>query len=157
MQALRKRFFSPAEAAGLFGDTDARDQDAIARLALSDDKTLTSSQRLQRLAELDRSLPPALQEERVAPQRVLKLEEQVAAARAAGASEDDIFRLRAAAVDLPAASRLAQLDQEQAAWLRRIAAYRSESGRLGAHPAALQQIRDSLFTPGEQNRLGAYE
>jgi lipase chaperone LimK len=157
MQALRKRFFSPAEAAGLFGDIDARDQDAIARLALSDDKTLTSSQRQQRLAELDCRLPPALQEERVAPQRVLKLEEQVAAARAAGASEDDIFRLRAAAVDLPAASRLAQLDQEQAAWLRRIAAYRSESGRLGAHPAALQQLRDSLFTPGEQKRLGAYE
>lgn len=157
MQELRKRYFSPTEAAGLFGDTDARDQDAIARLALVDDKSLSPAQRLQRMAELDRSLPPTLQEERTAPQRVLNVEQQVATARNGGASDDDIFRLRAAAFDPQAASRLAQLDREQADWLRRVAAYRSASAGLGGDQAAIQQLRDSLFTSWEQKRLGAYE
>jgi len=157
MQELRKRYFSPTEAAGLFGDTDARDQDAIARLEVVDDKTLSPAQRLQRLADLDRKLPPALQEERTTPQRVLSVEQQVEAARKGGASEDELYRLRAAAFDLQAASRLAQLDREQADWLRRIAAYRSASAGLAGSPAAIQQLRDNLFTSFEQKRLGAYE
>ncbi|WP_156401520.1 lipase secretion chaperone [Duganella sp. Root1480D1] len=157
MQELRKRYFSAAEAAGLFGDTDARDQDAIARLALMDDKNLTPAQRLQRMAELDRNLPPALREERSAPLRVLSVEQQVSAARGSGASDDDVFRLRAAAFDPQAASRLALLDQEQAAWLRRVAAYRSASAGLSEYQAAVQQLRDNLFTSSEQKRLGAYE
>ena len=157
MQDLRKRFFSPTEAAGLFGDTDARDLDAIARLELVDDKTLTPSQRLQKMADLDRNLPPALLQERAAPLRIVNVEQQVEAARGAGASDDDIFRLRSAAFDPQAASRLAQLDREQAEWLRRVAAYRSARAGLGGNPAAIQQLRDSLFTSWEQKRLGAYE
>jgi len=157
MQQLRKRYFSPTEAAGLFGDTDARDQDAIARLELVDDKTLSPAQRLQRMADLDRQLSAALQEERSAPQRVLNVEQQVETARKGGAGEDELFRLRAAAFDPQAASRLAQLDREQADWLRRIAAYRSASAGMAGNPAALQQLRDSLFTSFEQKRLGAYE
>ena len=157
MQQLRKRYFSPGEATGLFGDTDARDQDAIARLELVDDKTLSPAQRLQRMADLDRKLPAALQEERTAPQRVLNVEQQVEMARKGGAGEDELFRLRAAAFDPQAASRLAQLDREQADWLRRIAAYRSASAGMAGNPAALQQLRDSLFTSFEQKRLGAYE
>ena len=157
MQDLRQRYFSRTEADGLFSDTDARDQDAIARLELVDDKTLTPGQRLQRMADLDRNLPPALQEERSAPQRVLKLEEQVETARSNGAGEDEVYRLRAAAFDPQAANRLAQLDREQADWLRRVAAYRSASANLGGNPAAIQQLRDRLFTSWEQKRLGAYE
>lgn len=157
MHTLRKRYFTPAESAALFGDTDARDQDAIARLEVTGDKALSPVQRQERLAEADSRLPPALREERDAPMRVLKLEEQVESARADGASEDDIFRLRASAIDPQAASRLAQLDQEQQQWLRRIADYRSASANLAGNPAAIQQLRDSLFTPGEQKRLGAYE
>jgi len=157
MQELRKRHFSPAEAAGLFGDTDARDQDAIARLEVVDDKTLSPAQRLQRMADLDRKLPPALQEERTAPQRILNIEQQVETARKGGAGEDELFRLRAAAFDPQAAGRLAQLDREQADWLRRIAAYRSASAGLAGNQAAIQQLRDSLFTSFEQKRLGAYE
>jgi len=157
MQALRKRFFTPAESASLFGDTDARDLDAIARLDLAGDKSLTPAQRQERMAELDRKLPPALREERSASQRFLKLEEQVETARSGGASEDDIFRLRARALDPQAAGRLAQLDHEQADWLRRIAEYRSASSNLAGNQAAIQQLRDNLFTPGEQKRLGAYE
>ncbi|WP_229204787.1 lipase secretion chaperone [Duganella sp. CF458] len=157
MQELRKRYFSPVETAGLFGDTDARDQDAIARLALADDKSLTPAQRLQKMADLDRNLPAGLQEERTAPQRVLNVEQQVEAARNGGASDDEVFRLRAAAFDPQAANRLAQLDREQAEWVRRVAAYRSASTALGGNPAAIQQLRDSLFTSWEQKRLGAYE
>lgn len=157
MQGQRQRFFTSAEAAGLFGDSDARDLDAIARLELMDNKALAPQQREERLAELDRRLPPELQAERAEPLRIVTLEERVAAARAGGAGEDDIFRLRASALDPQAANRLAQLDREQADWLRRIAAYRSEASRLGGNPAALQQLRDSFFTPFEQKRLGAYE
>ncbi len=157
MQALRKRYFTGAEIDGLFSDSDARDLDAVARLELADNKTLTPEQLRLRMEELDRRLPPSLQEERSAPQRVLKLDEQVQAARAAGAGEDDIFRLRAAALDPSAADRLGQLDREQAEWLRKVAAYRAESSRLAGDKAAMQRLRDSIFTSNEQKRLGAYE
>jgi len=157
MQALRRRYFTSAESVELFSDTDARDQDAIARLAATEDKTLTPAQRQDRLAEADRRLPPELRAERETPMRLLKLEEQVDGARVAGASEDDIFRLRASAIDPQAAGRLAQLDREQAEWRRRIAAYHAASANLAGNPAVIQQLRDSLFTPGEQKRLGAYE
>lgn len=161
MQQLRQAWFSETEIAGLFGDSDAYDGDAIERLDIAADATLTPDQRKDKLAALDRKLPPAMREDRDAPTRVLRLEEQVAQLRSKGAGDNGIYRLRATALSPEAAARLADLDREEGEWQRRITAYQAQRRALAADgtadAAALQQLRDAGFSAAEQKRLGAYE
>lgn len=157
-QTLRRQFFSASEIAGLFGFSDDYDRDALARIEISHDSKLSQEQRSAQLVALDKRLTPAMREERDAPLRVIKTEEAVARLRGQGATEDEVYRLRAAAFSPEGASRLAELDREEAQWQGRIAAYLGERAKLP--PAAdpmLQQLRDKHFNADEQRRLGAYE
>ncbi|MFL6659398.1 MAG: lipase secretion chaperone [Massilia sp.] len=158
MQTLRQQYFTPAEIAGLFGFSDAYDLDALARIDISSDTTLTPAQRAEKLAVLDSKLSPAMREEREAPTRVLRTEESVRKLREQGATDDEVYRLRAAAFSTEAASRLADLDREEANWKQRIGAYLAERAQLppGAD-ALLQQVRNKYFSAEEQRRLPAYE
>jgi lipase chaperone LimK len=166
MQEARSHFFSAKESQALFGFDDAYDMDAVARLEISQNKSLTDAQKLEKLAALDAALPPALREARDAPLKVVKLEESVQKMRTQGASEDDIYRMRAAALTPEAASRLAEVDQEEATWKSRIASYLAERNKLTAtganlseadRLAAIKQLREARFTVDEQKRLAAYE
>jgi lipase chaperone LimK len=160
MQQLRSTYFSPAEIAGLFSAGDIYDLDAIARLEISSDTSLSDAERTQKLADLDARLPAAARAEKDAPTRVLRLEETVTSARARGADDNEIYRLRSAALSPSAAARFADLDREEADWQRRISAYQTERRQLQqttATETALQQLRDTGFTPEEQKRLPAYE
>jgi lipase chaperone LimK len=157
-QKLRAQFFSPSEAAGLFGFSDAYDADALARIEISQDPKLTAAQRAEKLAALDRNLSPAMREEREAPVRVIRTEEAVAKLREQGATDDEVYRLRAAAFSPEGAARLAELDREEALWKQRIASYLAERKAVpGDALASLQQLRDRHFNADEQRRLGAYE
>lgn len=160
MQQLRATYFSNEEIAGLFSASDAYDIDAIARLEINSDDSLSEAQRKQKLAALDAALPQKVREEKEAPTQVLRLEEAVSAARARGADDNEVYRLRSAALFPAAAARLADVDREEADWQRRIAAYQAQRRELlqsAAPAAALQQLRDSGFSADEQKRLPAYE
>jgi lipase chaperone LimK len=92
------------------------------------------------------------------------LEENAQRIRAQGGSEDDVYRMRAAATSPEAANRLADVDREEAAWKARIAAYLAQRGAVLSaagsdedHAAAMADLRNRLFTPEEQRRLAAYE
>ncbi len=157
-QKLRADFFSASETAGLFGFSDAYDLDALSRLEISLDPALSVEQRAAQLATLDQKLSPQLREEREAPGRIIKTEETVAQMRARGATDDEVYRMRAAAFSPEGANRLAELDREEAAWKGRIGVYLAERAALGQNtPAAMQQLRDKHFSADEQRRLGAYE
>jgi len=157
MQRLRKDYFSTGELAGLFGASDVRDREALARLEITQDRQLSEAERRTRMAAAESRLSAAGRAERDAPVQLLSLETAVAEARARGADDNAIYRLRAAALSPEAASRLAEVDREEGEWQRRIAAYRAERARLDGEPAALQRLRDERFTQQEQRRLAAYE
>jgi lipase chaperone LimK len=160
MQQLRTAYFTPEEIEGLFSASDAYDMDAIARLEINSDTGLTDAQRQQKLAALDARLPQQARAEREAPTRVLRLEEAVATARTQGAGDNEVYRMRSAAISPAAAARLADVDREEADWQRRISAYQSQRRQLqqsAANDTAFQQLRDSTFTTEEQKRLPAYE
>ena len=163
MRGLRGNYFTPEESAGLFGASDAHDDDAVARMAILGDATLDEAQRQQKLAALDQLLSPAQRAARDAPMKVAQLDASVQALRAQGGGENEVYRLRASTFTPAAAARLAELDREESQWQQRIIAYqaaRVQQASLagGAQdPAALQQLRDASFTPEEQRRLGAYE
>jgi lipase chaperone LimK len=155
---LRARFFSEKESTGLFGFSDAYDLDALARIDISLDPKLNDAQRAQKLALLDQKLSPAMREEREAPTRVIRTEDNVQKMRAQGASDDEVYRVRAAAFSPEGASRLAQLDREESDWKQRMAAYQAERARLQPGAEAMQQqLRGKYFSEEEQRRLGAYE
>jgi lipase chaperone LimK len=94
----------------------------------------------------------------------VRLEEAAQQIRAQGGSEDDVYRMRAAATSPEAANRLADVDRDEAAWKARIAAYQAQRAAVLSAPgsdadraAAMGDLRNRLFTPEEQQRLAAYE
>ena len=164
MQALRATYFTDAESQALFGPQDAEASAALARMAIEQDPSLDATQRQQRLAALDAQLPASVRAEREAPLAVVHLEEAAQRIRASGGSEDDVYRMRAAATSPEAANRLADVDREETAWKARIATYQAQRNALlsspggeAEHATAMGELRNRLFTPQEQRRLAAYE
>ena len=163
MLALRATYFTDAESQALFGPQDAEASAALARMAIEQDPALTVAQRRERLAALDARLPASVRAEREAPLAVVHLEEAAQQLRAQGGSEDDVYRMRAAATSPEAANRLADLDRDEAAWKARIAAYQAQRDTALSAPgteadraAAMSALRNRLFTADEQRRLAAY-
>lgn len=164
MQKVRAKYFTASENSGLFALNDARDLDSIARFEISENASLNAAQKQEQLAKLDASLPLPLREEREAPLKVAKVEEQVAQLRAKGGSDQDVYQLRAKAFSPEAAARLAEVDREEAQWQARIARYlaqRSQIVQNTPNPVqqqqAIAQLRAQQFTSEEQLRLPAYE
>ena len=166
MQDIRSRYFSAQESEGMFGFDDRYDMDAIARLEVSQNPALSAEQKKQQLAALDAVLPEQLRKEREATSMVVRIEQQAQELRAKGGSEDDVYRMRAKELDPQAASRLAELDREEATWKTRIDRYREERGKLlqsqanaseSERQASLAQLQQSAFSEAERPRLRAYE
>lgn len=166
VQDLRARYFSADENQGMFGFEDAYDLDAVARLEISQNPALNAQQKQQQLAALEVSLPAAVLAEREANNVVVHIEQQAKTMRAQGASEDDIYRMRAKALDPQAATRLAEVDQEEAAWKSRVTYYQGARDKLlkasthateSEQQASLAQLQQSLFSEAERPRLAAYE
>ena len=166
MRQLRSQFFSEKEIQAMFGFDDAYDQDALSRLAISQDNTLTDAEKRRKLQILDKNMPADLKAAKDAPYQVIRLEEQAKKMRNEGASEDDIYRMRAAATSPEAANRLAQVDRDINDWNSRINEYLEQRKQLISSPtntsdndqqSALQQLRNKYFTSQEQRRLAAYE
>jgi lipase chaperone LimK len=158
MRDARRQFFSETEIQAMFQESDAYDEDAIARLEINEDASLDQAQKAARLAALDAAMPAALKEAREAPYQVARLEDEVQKMRTQGASDQEIYRKRALAFSPEAAARLAHVDREEHEWKLRIQAYLTERSRLGySDPTVLQQLRERLFTADEQRRLAAFE
>ena len=160
----RAKFFNANESKGLFALSDMRDQDALARMEIADATTLNAAQKSEKLAQLDASLPAPLREEREAPLKVSNMEQAVAALRAKGGSDQDVYELRAKTFSPEAAARLAEVDREEAQWQARIATYLAARKQLlqstpdqAQQLAAIARLRQQYFKPEEQVRLPAYE
>ncbi|MFS2077044.1 lipase secretion chaperone [Telluria sp. Tellsp131] len=156
LRGLRARYFSQREIAAIFGREDAANAEALARMAIRDDRTLDAQQKQARLAALDAGLPADVRAAREAPLKIVRVQEEAERLRAGGAGEEDVFRLRAEAFGADAAQRLADVDREEAAWKRRIEAYLVQRRGLNDE-AAVAALRGRMFSEDEQRRLPAYE
>jgi lipase chaperone LimK len=156
LRGLRAQYFSQREIAAIFGHEDAANADALARMEIREDRTLTAQQKRQRLAALDAGLPADVRAVREAPLKIVRVQEEAERLRASGAGEDEVYRLRAEAFGADAAGRLADVDREEAEWKRRIDAYLAQRRGL-RDEAAVAALRNRMFSEDEQRRLGAYE
>jgi lipase chaperone LimK len=156
LRGLRAQYFSQREIAAIFGREDAANAEALARMAIRDDRTLDAQQKQARLAALDAGLPVDVRAAREAPLKIVRVQEEAERLRAGGAGEEDVFRLRAEAFGADAAQRLADVDREEAVWKRRIEAYLVQRRGLNDE-AAVAALRGRMFSEDEQRRLSAYE
>lgn len=150
----------------MFGFDDAYDMDALNRMDVAENASLNPEQKQAQLQALDDALPVELREEKNAPYQVIRLEEQASKLRANGASDADIYNMRATATSAEAATRLAEVDREEAIWKARIQQYQEQKNKLNTEmafhsetekQAALDQVRKQYFNVDEQRRLPAYE
>lgn len=99
----------------------------------------------------------------VMPARLAAIESAVQALRRQGADEQAVYRLRTTALPAATAAQLAEREQAETAWQRRVQTYRAERDRLAASGnaaadgdgGALAQLRAQRFAPDEQARLDA--
>jgi lipase chaperone LimK len=156
LRGLRAQYFSPREIAAIFGREDAANAEALARMEIREDRTLSAQQKQARLAALDAGLPADVRAAREAPLKIVRVQDEAERLRAGGAGEEDVFRLRAEVFGADAAQRLADVDSDEAAWKRRIDAYLAERRGL-RDEAQIAALRRRLFSEEEQRRLPAYE
>jgi hypothetical protein len=101
--------------------------------------------------------PPAPEAAAIQAANAFQTEDAIRRMRAQGASDDEVYRARAAAMGAENAATLARMEQEEAQWQQRVAAYLAQRSASAADAAMLQALRDRLFTTDEQARLAAYE
>lgn len=160
---LRNEYFSDEETQAFFSSDLSQDQFMLAQLRLSE-RDLSPEQQRRELALLEASLPA---EQRAVRQQVSRDGELYAATeamRAAGASDEAIYQLRASTLDPQAANALQQLDEQRRQWQARLQAYASERNNLrqsGLSPAdqqqAIDQLRAERFDQSERLRVIALD
>ncbi|MCW5889116.1 MAG: lipase chaperone [bacterium] len=165
VQALRVEVFGAGDAAATFGDEEARDRAALARRRALDDPTLDPAARAEALAAADALLPEDARAAHDAATLPSRLEAVEKAIRAVGGDAQALRRAREELVGREAASRLAALDQERAAWDGRLAAFRAaraaimgERGRpVAEREAMVAALLEESFSEGERVRVEALD
>lgn len=84
-----------------------------------------------------------------------QVESAVRDARARGADDGEVYRLRAANLTTRTIAMLGEREQAEQAWLKRVDAWRRASADLDE--AGRKRLRDELFSEAEQAQLATYE
>ena len=165
LRELRRAWFGPELAETLFGAEEDVARVAVERRRIEADPALAPAEREQRLEALEAELPEPERAARAQAVAPLRVERQVEALRSTGASDADVWALRAQAFGPEAADRLAALDAANADFARRMADYRSARDALQADPSlspeertqALERLRAERFHPDELARVRALD
>jgi lipase chaperone LimK len=137
---------------------------ALSQLQITQNGQLSDAQKAARLSALQANMPAAVKADLDAPRQVARLQDKVAQLREQGASDDEIYRLRAQTFTPEAAARLADVDREEAAWQNRVGQYQAARQQIltsidspSQQQEALLQLQLKQFSPQERPRLKAYE
>jgi lipase chaperone LimK len=150
----------------LFGNIDEITRLDLERFELGKDKTLDEGSRAFQLDQIEFRLPEDIRRGREASVAPAKLSNEVAILRAAGADNEEIFRVREQRYGAEAAQRLAELDRVVEAWQSRIDTYSKQKERLiasasGAEQAELDamidRLRQDFFSDEEALRVKSLE
>ena len=160
---LREQHFSPPERQVFFGDDDSQDQFMLGRLRLNE-QGLNPEEHRRQLAELEAQLPAEQRAARQQSSRDGELYAATEALRAAGASDEVIYQLRATSLDPQAANALQKLDGQRRDWQARLQAYAQARNALresGLSPVdqegAISRLQESSFDPLERKRVTALD
>lgn len=151
---VRQQFFDGPEHDALFAREADLDRYTLARLEIARNTQLTAEQRALALRQADNELPEARRAERAATTEHMNAAAQTAAFNAQNTDERTRHAARSAQYGEPAAHAMAQLDREEQHWQQRLDQYSQAQAQQG-DGAALQRLRQQLFSNEEQQRLDA--
>ena len=151
---VRLQFFDDAEYDALFAREADLDRYNLARLEIERNTQLSPEQRAQALQAADNELSAERRAERRAATEHMAAAAQTAAFNASNADERTRYAARSAQYGSAAAQAMAQLDREEQHWNQRLDQYSQARTQQGEGPG-LQQLREQLFSPEEQQRIDA--
>ncbi len=148
-----------------FGVEQWRQRYDLARLKITQDRSLTDAQKAERLAALEQQMPA---DERAAQQRVDRQRaaiDQIAQLQKSGATPDAMRAQLTQTLGPEAAARVAQMQQDDASWQSRYADYATQRAQIesaGLSPqdrdAQIAALRQRVFTkPGEAVRAASLD
>ncbi|MBY8608995.1 lipase secretion chaperone [Burkholderia arboris] len=148
-----------------FGAEQWRQRYDLARLKITQDRSLTDAQKAERLAALEQQMPA---DERAAQARVDRQRaaiDQIAQLQKSGATPDAMRAQLTQTLGPEAAARVAQMQQDDATWQSRYADYavqRAQIASAGLSPqdrdAQIAALRQRVFTkPGEAVRAASLD
>jgi lipase chaperone LimK len=159
IRELRREHFGPELSAVLFAESEGVQAVDLERRRIALDPELGKAEREAELAALEAELPAPVREARERARAPALANREIAALRAGGASERDVFAARERRFGPEAAARLAALDAERALWARRFDAYQRERAGLlaagEADPEQLEALRARHFDDEEARRVRA--
>ncbi len=151
---VRLQFFDDAEYDALFAREADLDRYTLARLEIERNTQLSPEQRAQALQAADNELSAERRAERSTATEHMAAAAQTAAFNASNADERTRYAARSAQYGQAAAQAMAQLDREEQHWNQRLNQYSQARAQQGEGPG-LQQLRQQLFSPEEQQRIDA--
>ena len=152
---VRLKLFDGAEYDALFAREAELDRYTLARLEAARNTQLTPEQRTQALQQAERELSSERRAERSAATEHLAAAAQTAAFNTQNADDYTRHAARSAQYGEAAAHALARLDREEQHWQQRLDQYSQARAQQGDGAAALQQLRQQLFSADEQQRVDA--
>ena len=152
---VRLQFFDDAEYDALFAREADLDRYTLARLEIERNTQLSPEQRAQALQAADNELSAGRRAERSAATEHLAAAAQTAAFNTQNADDYTRHAARSAQYGEAAAHALARLDREEQHWQQRLDQYSQARAQQGDGTAALQQLRQQLFSADEQQRVDA--
>lgn len=160
--SLRSQYFDQSEYEPFFQQEEIYDNYMLEHLIISQDSNLTEAEQNQQLTTLERSLPQALQGTRRRVSLHSDLYESAIELRKTGATEEDIYQLRANTLGTEAATAMAELDQNRTQWLQRLDDFASDRKRIENsglskedQSLAINRLVDSRFSGTEKIRVKA--
>lgn len=164
LQALRQKHFARQEIDAFFAEDEQLDHYTLARIEIQQDASLSDAEKQRQLQQLDYQLPETV---RLARKRAVihgDIYQQARQLKASGASDSEIYAVRATELGEEAATQLARLDREQNQWQQRLTHYRQERTRIleaglseTDRSTAIDNLRDDLFTGPERLRVRALD
>jgi lipase chaperone LimK len=151
---VRQQFFDGDEYEALFAREADLDRYTLARLEIARNTQLPPEQRAQALRDADGELPEARRTERLSATEHMAAAAQTAAFNAQNTDERTRHAARSTQYGEAAAHAMAQLDREEQHWQQRLDQY-SQARTQQGDGAALQQLRQQLFSAEEQQRIDA--
>lgn len=152
--ALRAQHLSPEVIAVFFGDDDAYDGYALARLELMQDKGLSPQERARQLAELEQQLPEAIRASLEVTSRYLDLRKLTDDWQQRSGSAEELRQIRTSLVGEEATARLEALDQENTAWDERMSAWYEQRAALLSNVGLSQEDRERQLDELRKRRFG---
>lgn len=164
MKQLRQQYFDDETIEAFFGSEDAYNDYTIAMMEIEQNSTLSEEQKEAMRADYVSRMPEGDIKAHIESQANLgELMSRTEAMKQQGASEAELFNMRAELVGEAAAARLAQVDKQDADFAQRYAQYDSQRqaiiqqyGDSSQAQTQISQLQQSLFNDSEIRRLEGY-